>query len=259
MAKNILDQRTLEQLISEGIDPELLQKREVPSRDQPYTSAGLPSLQVLNTPQLKNTNTSGFVLSSNKISDFDKNRGQAQAVFMSPDADKNVQAHEQEHLLSRQQLGTAAALNNQFDELMGQKNDSARQEFVRNAVGAAEYLKKKYGIENAYFSPSMLRQGGTALYEQLATLAGYEAANNVDLTKDPVLRKTLFKSKDVRETYNAITGLRQTRLDARDLPPYTRQPEKPDPPPPGAIDKLKKLIGYANGGFVSHAGNKKDI
>jgi hypothetical protein len=259
MTKLILDQRTLEQLMEEGIDPALLTKREVPSREQPYTSAGLPSLQVVNTPQLRNTNTAGFVLSSNKISDFNKNRGQAQAVFLSPDADKNVQAHEQEHLLARQQLGTAAALNSQFDELMGGKNDSARKQFVSDAVGAANYLKTKYGISNAYFSPEMLRHGGTPLYEQLATLAGYETANNVDLTKDPVLRKTLFKNKDVRETYNAITGLRQTRLDARDLPPYTRQPEKPDPPPPGMVDKLKKLIGYADGGFVANAGNKKDI
>jgi hypothetical protein len=71
-----------------------------------------------------------------------------------------------------------------------------------------------------------------------------------------VLRKTLFKDKDVRETYNAITGLRQTRLDARDLPSYTRQPELAEP---GTVDKLKKLIGYANGGYVANAGNKKDI
>jgi len=259
MAKSSLDPRTLEQLREEGFDPESVQKREVPSREQPYTSAGLPSLQVMNTPQLQNTNTLGFVLGSNRISNFDKNRAQSQAVFLSPDSGKNVLAHEQEHLLARQQLGTGVALNNKFDELMGQKNDWARHEFVRNAVGAADYLKTKYGIDDAYFSPSVLRQGGTALYEQLATLAGYEAANNVDLTKDPVLRKTLFKNKDVRETYNAITGLRQTRLDARDLPPYTRQPETPDPPTPGMIEKLKKLIGYANGGFVANAGNKKDI
>jgi hypothetical protein len=90
----------------------------------------------------------------------------------------------------------------------------------------------------------MLKQSGTAMYEQLATLAGYEAANNVDLTKDPVLRKTLFNNKDVREAYNAITGLRQTKLDARDLPTYTRQPE------PGMTDKLKKLIGFAGGGAI---------
>lgn len=259
MEKITLDPRTLEQLRSEGISPEDLQPRDVPQADRPYTSAGLPSLQVMNSPQLKGTNVSGFVLGSNKISNFDKNRAQAQAVFLSPDAGKNVLAHEQEHLLARQGLGTGAMLNKKFDELMGGKNDSARQQFVRDAVSAADYLKSKYGINDAYFSPSMLRQGGTAMYEQLATLAGYEAANNVDLTKDPVLRKTLFKNKDVRETYNAITGLRQTRLDAKDLPPYTRQPEAPEPPAPGMINKLKQLIGYANGGSVANAGNKKDI
>ena len=78
----------------------------------------------------------------------------------------------------------------------------------------------------------------------------------MDLTKDPVLRKTLFKNKEVRETYNAITGLRQTRLDARDLPPYTRQSE---PTEPGVIDKLRKMIGYANGGYVENAGTHKII
>jgi hypothetical protein len=259
MANNNLDPRTLEQLREEGFDLKSLKKREVLPREQPYTSAGLPSLQVLNTPQLQDTNTRGFVFDSNRISNFNKNRAQAQAVFISPDADKNTIAHEQEHLLARQQLGTGAMLNSKFDELMGKKSDSARKQFVSDAVGVADYLKTKYGIDGAYFSPRMLLHGGTPLYEQLATLAGYEAANNVDLTKDPVLRKTLFKDKDVRETYNAITGLRQTRLDSKDLPPYTRQAETPDPPKPGAVDKLKKLIGFANGGYVANAGNRRNI
>jgi hypothetical protein len=243
-----LDPRTLEQLKNEGIDPGRLKERTIPASDQPYTAAGLPSLRVMDAPELKNTNTHGFVLSSNRLSDFDKNRAQAQAVFMSPDADKNTLAHEQEHLLARQGLGTSPAINSKFDELMGKKNSGARRQFVKDAIGAAAHLKEKYGIDSGYFDPSMLKQGGTALYEQLASLAGYEAANNVDLTKDPVLRKTLFKNKDVRETYNAITGLRQTRLDARDLPTYTRQPE---PTEPGVTDKLKKLMGFADGGPVA--------
>jgi len=254
-----LDPRTIAQLREEGIDPSRLKERKTSAKDTPYTTAGLPALQVLEAPELQNTNTRGFMLGSNRVSNFDKNRAQAQAVFLRPDADKDTIAHEQEHLLARQGLGTAAMINEKFDELLGKKNlaaIAARQNFVKDAVGAAGHLKEKYGIDNAYFDPSMLKQGGTALYEQLASLAGYEAANNVDLTKDPVLRKTLFKDKDVRETYNAITGLRQTRLDARDLPSYTRQPE---PSEPGMVDKLKKLIGYANGGYVASAGNKKDI
>jgi hypothetical protein len=254
MATKNLDLRTLTQLGETGIDPSRLRDRKIATGDQPYTAAGLPSLQVLDAPQLQNTNTRGFVLSSNRLSDFDKNRAQAQAVFMSPDADKNTLAHEQEHLLARQGMGTSAMINEKFDELMGKSGSSARRQFVKDAVGAADYLKEKYGIESGYFDPRMLKQGGTALYEQLASLAGHEAANNVDLTKDPVLRKTLFKDKDVRETYNAITGLRQTRLDARDLPSYTRQPE---PSEPGMVDKIKKLIGYANGGMVENAGNSK--
>jgi hypothetical protein len=254
-----MDSRTLEQLIGEGVDPRRLKERKVAARDQPYTTAGLPFLRVMDTPELKDTNTRGFVLSSNRISDFDKNRGQSQTVFMSPDADKNTLGHEQEHLLARQGLGSGVMTNRKFDELMGKNGSSARRQFVKDAVGVADYLKEKYGIKNSYFTPEMLEQGGTPLYEQLASLAGYETANNVDLTKDPVLRKTLFKNKDVRETYNAITGLRQTRLDARDLPPYTRQPEPTEPTEPGMIDKLKKMMGFANGGTVPHAGNNKLI
>ena len=256
MATTGLDLRTLEQLSREGIDPSRLKERKIPSREQPYTSAGLPSLQVFDTPALQDTTTEAFMLGSNRIADFDKNRRQAQAVFMRSDAAPYALAHEQEHLLARQGLGTPARINSKFDELIGEKSGAQRKQFVKDVIGAAEHLKTKYGIEDAYFDPRMLEQGGTALYEQLASLAGYEAANNVDLTKDPVLRKTLFKNKNVRETYNAITGLRQTRLDARDLPPYTRQSE---PAEPGVMDKLKKMIGYANGGYVENVGNNKLI
>jgi len=256
MATTGLDLRTLEQLRGGDIDPSRLKERKISSADQPYTSAGLPSLRVFDAPELQGTNGLGFVLGSNRIADFDKNRRQAQAVFLRQDADKNTLAHEQEHLLARQGLGTGAMINEKFDELIGKKGGAQRKQFVEDAVGAAEHLKTKYGIDDAYFDPHMLKQGGTALYEQLASLAGYEAANNVDLTKDPVLRKTLFKNKNVRETYNAITGLRQTRLDARDLPPYTRQSE---PAEPGMIDKLRKMIGYASGGYVENAGNSNLI
>jgi hypothetical protein len=236
-----LDPRTLNQLIIMGVDPNRLKERAIPLRDQPYTTAGLPSLQILDAPELQDTNTLGFVLSSKRIADFEQNRRQANALFLNPNADKNTIAHEQEHLLARQGLGTGAAINNKFDELLGKYGPTLRAQFVKDAVGSAGYLEKKYGIKNAYLDPRM-STSGSLFYEQLATLAGYEAANGVDLTKDPVLRKTLFKNKDVRETYNAITGLRQTRLDARDLPSYTRQPEQSEP---GMVDKVKQFLGLA--------------
>jgi len=251
-----LDPRTLLQLLRNGIDPSRIVPRKTDG-GLPYNTAGLPSLQMYDVPQLTGTGTRGFMTGTNAFKDVDANRGQAQAVFLRPDAGPSTVAHEAEHLLARQNLGMAPAINSKFDELMGKDGARARSQFVKDAAGAADYLREKYGIKDAYFGPEIVRQGGTGLYEQLATLAGYEAANNVDLTKDPVLRKTLFKDKNIRETYNAITGLRQTRLDARDLPSYTRQPEKEESL--GVADKLKKLMGLASGGMVPQAGNTKLI
>jgi hypothetical protein len=120
------------------------------------------------------------------------------------------------------------------------------------------HLKEKYGIKSAYLDPEMLKFQEKAgrlpnlLYEQLATLASIEDTQGVDLTKDPVLRKTLFKDQDVRETYNALTGLRMTRLDARDLPPMTRVPEKGSEKEAGLTDRIKKMLGFSKGGDVSN-------
>jgi hypothetical protein len=94
------------------------------------------------------------------------------------------------------------------------------------------------------------------LYEQLATLSALEQSKNKRLTDDPYVRKHILKTKDERETYNALTGLRQSRLDAKDLPPYTRQDDKTDP---SLGQKLKSMLGFANGGVVPNAGNQKLI
>lgn len=188
------------------------------------------------------------------------NQTLSDAIFMSPDADAKTAAHEAEHLMARRQLGGASKINTKFDELIGDKG--LRSKFVSAAIAAGPYLTEKYGMESGYFDPKMAKfQGSRApnlLFEQLAELAAIEQTQGVDLTKDPVLRKTLFKDKDVRETYNAITGLRQTRLDPRDLPPYTRQPE---PAEPGLAGKLKSMMGFAKGGFIVKPvpGGKKDI
>jgi hypothetical protein len=133
-----------------------------------------------------------------------------------------------------------------FDELI--KDKGARRAFVENAVNLAPYLEEKYNMDSGYFSPDMLKfqgpQASNLLYEQLAVLSAIEQVNNVDLTKDPVLRETLFKNPAVRETYNALVGLRQTRLDPRDLPPYERLPE------PTMVQKMKKALNFSKGGMV---------
>lgn len=258
MADKNLDRETIETLIGEGISPEAV--AALPrSKNMPSNTAGLPGLRMYKDPSLAGSTTGAYMLGGkNQGDDEIKNRGMAQAMFVSPDyADNTVPiAHEAEHLLARQNLGHPSKINNKFDELMGDKG-SSRIDVVRAAIAAAPYLKEKYGLDSGYFSEAMYKlQGSRAknlLYEQLADLAALEQKHGVDLTKDPELRKTLFKSQDVRETYNALTGLRQTRLDPRDLPPHTRVPE------PGMVDTIKKKLGFSFGGAVPHAGNNKLI
>lgn len=251
------DDFTRDALIQSGLPARESATKLLDTKGLPANTAGIPGLLLRAMPVLDNTNVRGMMLADSRTSQNMANRGVQPNIFIRPDAPRDTIAHEAEHLLARQNLGYPSLVNKKFDELVD--NWKERGKFVKNALDAAPYLKEKYGIENAYFDPEAVKEmgGSVVLYEQLASLAGAEAAQNVDLTKDPVLRKTLFKDKNVRETYNAITGLRQTRLDPRDLPPYTRQPEKEEPKSMGA--KLKELIGYANGGYVAKAGNKKDI
>jgi hypothetical protein len=254
MSDNRLDDQTLAMLAREGIYPHGTSARS--TKGMPANTAGIPGLLVRDARELQGTNTRGFVLDSSRPGVNPKLKD---AMFLAPDAGNETVAHEAEHLMARRQLGSAASINTKFDELLGGTDRKARAGFVNAAIQAAPYLAEKYGLESGYFDPKMAKfQGSRApnlLYEQLATLASIEQAQGVDLTKDPILRKTLFKDKNIRETYNALTGLRQTRLDARDLPPYTRQPEQD----PGVVQKLKSLLQFANGGRVDHAGNRKDI
>lgn len=264
---DMLDPDTIQALLEQQGSFDL-KRMPTDLRQLPPTAAGLANLKVYQDKALNGTTTGGYVVEPPDGADADR---MDNALFLRPTNQQPTTAgHEIEHLLARRGIGAASDQNKVYDELLGDPN--RRMEFVNNVVSVGPYLKDKYGVESAYLDPKMVKfQGPLAknlIYEQLATLASIESTKGVDLTKDPVLRKSLFKDKDVRETYNAITGLRQTRLDAKDLPPYTRQAEKPDPtqstaqstaPTVGAIDKLKKLIGMAEGGSVPHAGNKKII
>ena len=246
-----LDRETMDMLRRQGTSPASLQ-RVAPPADISSSAAGLPGLMLLADPRIDNTNAYGYVLDS---SDDKKNFGMAQAMFLNKSRSEDYPdtiAHETEHLLARQNLGSAASINSKFDELIGNKGTS-RLNFVRDAVKAAPYLKEKYDLQSSYLDPKMFEYqskfglGKNLLYEQLASLAALEQRHKVDLTKDPELRKTLFSRPDVRETYNALTGLRQTRLDPRDLPPHTRVPE------PGMLDAIKGVFKRADGGPVYRA------
>ena len=227
----------------------------------PYTAAGLPSLQVREMPELKGTNTKGLVYSSGAKNASNENRAAAQAMFVADPQDRQTIAHETEHLLARQNLGAAQNVKSQFQHLMfGGENKGWRTylDFENNLASAGAYLRDKYNVNSGYLDPKFLASPNVSnyLHEILATLAGIESANGVALTKDPVLRDSIFKYRKVREAYNAVTGLRQTRTDAKDLQPYTPIPEKPEP---GMVGKIKHLLGYANGGAIPNAGNNKLI
>lgn len=183
--------------------------------------------------------------------------GGSQAMFITPKATSRAKeniAHETEHLLARQNLPQGVTFNQMFDRLMGVSDAKTRNKLSTNLVSAVPHLEKKYGFQpNTYFSSDTLKRykrPGDLLSEQFATLSALEQVNNVDLTKDPELRKTIFADPAVRETFRAMTGLRQTRTDPRDLPPYTRIKESelvpssvyPPEPAPGFLDRLKGLL-----------------
>jgi hypothetical protein len=246
-----LDRETMDMLRRQGTSPASL-TRVAPPADISSSAAGLPGLMLFADPRIDQTNAYGYMLDGG---DDTKNRAMAQAMFLNKSRSEDYPdtiAHETEHLLARQNLGSAANINSKFDELIGNKGIS-RLNFVRDAVKAAPYLKEKYDLQSSYLDPKMFEfqtkfgLGKNLLYEQLASLAALEQRHKIDLTKDPELRKTLFSRPDVRETYNALTGLRQTRLDPRDLPPHTRVPE------PGMLDAIKGVFKRAEGGPVYRA------
>jgi len=253
--------------------PELLKGKEGSSS----TYQALVDPKLRRDYKLIDSNTRGYVMMSPFLQDQYANRALPDEVWVNPDLKNPAEtvSHEANHILARKQLGHPKVINDQFDELLGDfkivKNEygteekvyqgKKREEFVKNASDAYPYLRKKYGLESGYFDPRMLefqaKRGKLPLllYEQLASLASIEDTQGVDLTKDPVLRETLFKDRDVRETYNALTGLRMTRMDSKDLDPMTRVEE----PTTGTVDKLKRMLGFANGGYIENAGNKKLI
>ena len=260
MADPKYDAKTAEYLRDIGVpgSESATRIKKIPAKDMPSNTAGIPNLLVREMPALKNSNTSGFILDSNRIKDEMSNRTLQPNIFLSPEAHAHTLAHEAEHLLARQNAGFGTEPRDQFVKMLGKNSGTKQNSFLDGLKQSLPHLEEKYGIKNGYMNPKFIdQQGRVGLYEIFATLAGAESALNVDLTKDPELRKTMFKDKAVREAYNAVTGLRQTRLDPRDLPPYTVQPETNKEP--GIIDKAKKLVGLAKGGYIETAGNKKLI
>jgi hypothetical protein len=235
-------------------------------KDMPTAAVGLPGLQ-LYKDRWMGPGEDAYVISPRERDpevQLEKTLRQTPAMFLSPKnvEDKQTIAHELEHLLARRQLGRPSGINTMFDKMAS--SPEVRDQFVRDAAKAYPYLKEKYGLNSMYFSPGMIKdQGGrerNLAYEMMADLASLEAKTGQNITQDPYLKKNLFKDRETREIYNALTGLRQTRLDAKDLRPHTREKETGSNFFTDILEKLKsKDFSKKAGGLIDKSisgGNK---
>jgi hypothetical protein len=148
---------------------------------------------------------------------------------------------------------------NMADLLLLSKSGEGKKKrltMVQNFMNNRHLIEEFFGrpIDSSYFSPNMfkaqLRSGtqGALFDEQIADLSALEQLTGKSLTRDKEMRKLLFPDDRSAEVYDAITGYRQTRLDSKDLPPYT--PVSPEDP--SVLDRLKGLFGKKEGGDVSN-------
>lgn len=208
----------------------------------PYTLFALPDAKVVATPYLNGTGTGGYVVDQGW---GNSGGGKREAMFVKMfeptrkgqgfRVKPHTVAHEAEHLMARRAFGFSSSINGRWDEILNDKYDrydnpspQTRAQFTEQMGGLMDYMEEKYGSTSGYFSPRYIakHEPGALLYEQLAEMAAIEVVQGVDLTKDPVLSQTVFKDKKIREAYRALTGLRQSRLDAKDLRPHTAYDEK---------------------------------
>lgn len=148
--------------------------------------------------------------------------------------DNYVMSHEMEHILDNRAEQRYGKDGNK-EQLMynayvqaGGKPDGDYQEAFRYGLATTPVQKRleELGLSDGYTSgyPKVDKQGtfmnAAPWHELMASMSGYENANNVDLTKDPVLGKALFNDPAFAAAYKASTGLRTDRLDAKDLAPY---------------------------------------
>jgi hypothetical protein len=204
-------------------------KDYTPSKRYPTVDAAIPNLRARGYKGM--TGTRGFM----------REKDENDMVFVNTDkygTDKErdfTLLHEAEHVLQKKGLDSPSKINSEFDKVVGDDGSSRRQMTrALTTPDVREHLKKNWGITDSYFDPKMYEiQGSRAknlLYEQFASMAAAENQKGVeaDMTKDPFLRKHVFDTAAKREAFRGMVGLRQTRLDAKDLKPYTRVKEKED-------------------------------
>lgn len=129
-----------------------------------------------------------------------------------------VKRHEESHLLSGRNTGKGVG-----HPLYQKKNiatgdvDMLKYDLVKAINANRQELFEKFPElkESGY----MLNPANAALEEIMADLNSLEENYGIDITKDPLFHK-VFRSTRNKELYNASSGYRRTRMDARDPEPY---------------------------------------
>jgi hypothetical protein len=242
-----------------GITPDKLE--QIPPETLPYTHFGLDNRNqgIASLPPLAGKTIGGFTRQDPAIpgSSF---------IAIGPD-NQSTPGHEIEHALEKQ---SGRNINSEWNKLVRQGQTAAtfnpaddRQAVVSRLLDHSDYLYKNWGVDpnSAYFGADAKQTYGNTygylLNEQLASIVPTELSLNKKFTDDPYVRENILTTPAQRETFDALTGLRQSRLDSKDLPPYTRQPEnrKPAPEPnkntePGMLERLRNKLGFKAGGSI---------
>jgi hypothetical protein len=244
-----------------GITPDKLE--QIPPETLPYTRFGLDNRNqgIASLPPLGGKTIGGFTT-------WDKNIPGSSFIAIGPDS-QSTPGHEIEHALEKQ---SGRDINSEWNKLVRQgKTQSTfnpaddRQAVVSRLLDHSDYLYKNWGVDpsSSYFGKDAKQTYGNTygylLNEQLASIVPTELKLNKKFTDDPYVRENILTTPAQRETFEALTGLRQARLDSKDLPPYTRQPEnrKPAPEPkpvkktePGMLESLRNKLGFKAGGSI---------
>lgn len=158
---------------------------------------------------------------------------------LTPGQRERVLLHEAEHSMSLRggdiqgeldSKGRPIIMDNAFRAVALLKgNELPVREFVKNVALNKDKIdaffgEPSFGSEFKKQSYEELRRRGRELAlfeEQLASLSALEQATGKFLTQDKEMRKLLFPNTEMMSIFDALTGPRQTRMDARDLPPHT--------------------------------------
>jgi hypothetical protein len=226
----------------EEVLPDVALKRKGARELESYINALNPRAQVFDVPEGYQTNYRSTPFSqSGTVGSVPIREPDRINVLktLTPGQRERVLLHEAEHSMSLRggdilgevdSKGRPILTDNAYRAVALLKgNERPVREFVKNVALNKDKIdaffgEPSFGTEFKKQSYEELRGRGKELAlfeEQLASLSALEQATGKFLTQDKEMRKLLFPNTEMMAIFDALTGPRQTRMDARDLPPHT--------------------------------------